>query len=379
MPFPTKIAAVALAACVTGAIGVTGWWLVSGEDTAVPSGTAVATTPASDMPASDQPPSTSVAVQGGKPLLSFPRPGQAPLDVFGPCYDDTRGDDVVSASDPKGQTDCFVLRRGGRDFLDLARKPADSGAYIRVAGKERSSQTLILGDADNVLEIDGDFDVRISGPKGRENVLVLPELSRTSISFLQENTDVIVRTVSGSLRLVGQAEDGGQNGVIARIVLAGGEVVERSQIRVQAVFAQGTDGNDTINDPDADDSIYPKLGDDVIFLGGGNNRILYEGGNKTISSAGDMASSNSIDFNLAREDVVIMPSEDGRDVVIETPVGRLTLLLQMFHPIEHPRLPIHELRFKGTSLDAAGIRFAAEQFQESRSSVDQDDRARLRN
>jgi len=169
------------------------------------------------------------------------------------------------------------------------------------------------------------------------------------------------------------------NGVIARIVLAGGEVVERSQMRVQAVVSQGTDGDDVIVDTENDDSVFPKLGNDTITLKGGKNMIRYVGGDKTIVSEGTPGTENSVHFDINRADVVITPSEDGRDVLVTTPQGNLLLSLQMFHPVDDPRLPVQRLVFKDIALDAAGIRFAAELYQESRSSVDQEDRARLRN
>jgi Ca2+-binding RTX toxin-like protein len=387
MLFPTKIVA---GVCAVGAVCGAAWWFVaSGPDT-VPS--AIDAAPAlvegvDPGPVASQDGAGALVAGGGvapsapaaKPVLSFPRAGMPALDVFGPCYDDTRGNDVLITSNPKAATDCFVLRNGGRDMIDLSGRGGSQPVYIRISGKEQSSQTLVLPDADNVIEVDGFFEMRISGVRGRENILALPALARSDIGMFQEDLDVVIRTNSGTIRLVRQAEGDGLNGIVSRILLRGGDVVERSQIRVQATVGQTTDGNDTIMDTDNDDSIFPKLGDDTITLRGGKNLILYEGGNKTISSFGDQPAVNSIHFSISRSEVVIMPSEDGRDVILETPQGRLLLALQMFHPIDHPRLPIHGLVFSDLKLDAAGIRFAAEMHQESKSSVDQEDRARLRN
>lgn len=388
MVFSVKIVA---GVCVVAAVGVAAWWFVF-SDVASHTGTV----------ASEHVVMSSESLSGGDgrvrdaaslsdarggtfasssvgPIWSFPRPGMPALDVFGPCYDDTRGDDVLIASNPKAATDCFVLRNGGRDMLDFSGRRVDDAVYIRVVGKDRSSQTLVLGDADNVIEVDGTFEMRISGVRGRENILALPALRRYDIEMRQDGNDVIVRTVRGFIRLIGQAEGDGMNGIIARIILRDGEVIERSQIRVQAVVAQGTNGNDTIMDTDNDDTIFPKLGDDTIILRGGKNLILYEGGNKVISSVGTVPSQNSLHFSLNRGDVMIVPSENGRDVWLETPHGRLVLSLQMFYPVDDPRLPIHMLVFKDVTLDAAGIRFAADMYQDSKSSRSQQDRARLRN
>jgi len=365
MPFPTKIA---LGVVGVGVVGITALSLLGGgEDAPLP---AVASAPVEQAAGADVP-------RG--PLRSFARPDGQVLNVMGPtCYQDTRGNDVLLYPSEKAETDCFVLNQGGSDLLDLSRKPASAPVYVHVVGQPQSSQTIGLGSGPNVVVVEGGSTVRLTGSAGKDTVLFLPHLTMADIAFRQQGDDVRIETLTGDITLVGQT-GAAEQGLVSHIMLRGGMVLERSQIRVQSIVGQGTPGNDSIRDTDADDVIYPGLGDDTITLLGGKNRVHYEGGNDRINSAGSPGSHNTLYIPFAQREAKLRPSEDRRDIIVEVPTGTVRLELQLFYPLDDPRAPIQAMVFTDGPVDAAFMRAAAEGYAGTTVSTEGEERARVRN
>lgn len=365
MPFPTKTA---LGILGVGALVVTGFVLFGPESP--PAGPVGGMEPVASAPVASAP---------AGPLLNFRRPDGSVLSVMGPdCYADTRGNDVLLHPSAQTQTDCFVLNKGGADLLDISRKTADEPVYVHVVGQPSASQTVVLGAGDNVVVADGPVRLRLSGAAGQNTILSLPNLSTVDINFRQRGDDVAIAIPGGEITIARQSGNTG-SGIVSQIMLQGGMVLERSQIRVQSVVGQGTPGNDVIRDTDSDDVIYPGLGDDTITLLGGRNRIHYEGGNDRINSAGDRPSHNTLFVPFSRSEVSVRRSEDGRDVVLVVPSGTIRLDLQMFYPVGDPRNPIQSVVFLDGPVDEAFIRQAALDFQDTEIAPETLDRSRVRN
>lgn len=363
MPSPVKIAAIA----AVPVLGLGLLWALWPSSAADPAST---------------PPSEVAQEAGTAPqapaILSFARPGRDPLEVFGPCYRDTRGNDALLPSSPEAQTDCFAMFEGGMDLVDFSNRPGEEPVYIRIAGKPQSRHSITLPPGDNVVEIDGTFDVLLAGALGTSTVLALPGISTVDMTMRQEGSDVLIQTIQGRVRLIGQTGGTGEEGFISQILLRGGAVVERAQIRVQSVVAQGTPNDDIIRDTDSDDVIYPGLGDDRITLLGGENRVHYEGGQDSITSAGDRGALNRLYVPFNRAEASVFPSEDGRDVLVETPAGTVKLELQLFYPLGDPNVPIQEVNFLDGPVDEEGIRFLAETYRDSQNEQAVGERSRLR-
>lgn len=364
MPFPTKAALLVLGVGVSAGLGLV---VFGGSDApSVP----VASV---DVASAQQAPVNST-------LLDFPLPGGGSLPVRGPvCYEDTRGDDVIVHPSENTQTDCFAFVNGGRDLLDVARRTEQEPVYVRVRGTLDSYQSLVFGQGTSVVEVDGATNFRLSSPSGGSVVLALPEMTTVDIQLRQQGDDVLIDTGRGTITLVRQALPGSQ-GLVSHIVLRGGEIVERSQIQVQSVIGQGTPGDDLIRDTDEDDVIYPGLGNDTITLLGGRNRVHYEGGNDRINSSGDRPSSNTLFISYPRSGVRVRASDDGRDIWIDTPVGRVRLELQLFFPQGDKRVPVQGVVFQDGPVTEAELRSAALSYQVDNETMDADDveRQRLR-
>ena len=365
MPSPVKIAAIAAVPVLC--LGLL-WalWPSAVED------------PVSAMPAEAAQEAGASPTEPAPAILSFARPGRGPLEVFGPCYRVTRGNDALLPSLPEAQTDCFAMFEGGMDLIDFSNRPAEEPVYIRIAGKPQSRHSITLPPGDNVVEIDGTFDVLLTGTLGTSTVLALPGISTIDMTMRQEGSDVVIQTIQGRVRLIDQTGGTGEEGFISQILLRGGAIVERAQIRVQSVVAQGTPNDDIIRDTDSDDVIYPGLGNDRITLLGGENRVHYEGGDDSITSAGDREALNRLYIPFNRAEASVFPSEDGRDVLVETPVGTVKLELQLFYPLGDPSVPIQEVNFLDGPVDEEGIRFLAETYRDSQNEQAVGERSRLR-
>ena len=362
MPFPTKIALSVLGAGTALTVAL----LVLGGD---------------DTPTSVPEPVASAApVEPAGPLLSFDRGDGTALAVMGPiCYEDTRGNDVLIFPQKDTETDCYVLRQGGSDLLDFSQRGEDDPVFISIQGQRDSHQTIMLGAGDSVVEMTGITNARISGSLGQDSVLSLPTLTTIDLNLRQEGNDAIITTPTGTIVLVGQTVGTGQEGFIARLLLRGGVMLERSQIRVQSVVGQGTAGNDIIRDTDSDDVIYPGLGDDHITLLGGRNRVHYEGGNDRINSSGDRESHNTLYIPFTKGEVLVRPSDDGRDMLIETPNGTVRMELQLFYPLGDRRVPFQTVAFNDGPLDEEAVRFLSETYQAQQATTSTTERARVRN
>lgn len=361
MPFPTKtvLALVGVGAAASVAFGV----MRGGEEPAP----VVASVAVED---------TATAPAG--PLLSYTRPDGSIFEVMGPvCYEDTRGNDVAVHPSDLTQTDCYVLKNGGRDLLDLSRKNGEP-VFIRVVGQRDSYQSFVLGPGDHVIEVDGTTNMRISGGAGANTVLALPNLTTVDLRFRQQGDDVLVETPRGTLVLARQTGTSNQ-GPVGSILLRGGVVLERSQITVQSVVGQGTPGDDLIRGTDGDDVIYPGLGNDRITLLGGRNRVHYEGGNDRVNSSGAADSHNTLYIPFLREEVIIRPSDDGRDILVETPLGIAQMELQLFYPVGDKRVPIQSLVFVDGPIDEATIRALADTFEGNVAAEGATERSRVRN
>lgn len=363
MPFPTKTALALVGLGAAAAVGVTVLGGSSVEE--VPETVASVVDSATQAPAG--------------PLLEYTRPDGSVLRVMGPvCYEDTRGNDVAVYPSEGTESDCFVIQNGGRDLVDLSRKTADESVFVRILGRPESYQSLVLGGGDHVIEVDGGTNLRISGATGEGTLLSLPNLATVDLRFRQQGDDVLVETPTGTIVLAKQTGSS-SSGPIGSILLRGGVVLARDQIRVQSVVGQGTPGDDMIRGTANDDVIYPGLGNDSITLLGGNNRVHYEGGEDRINSAGSDDSSNTLYIPFLREEVQVRPSDDGRDMLVETPAGTARLELQMFYPIGDARLPIQSMVFNDGPISQEGMRALAETYEGNAADANAVDRGRVRN
>lgn len=327
----------------------------------------------------DQPLAVEEVEVEREPILSLTRPDRDPFNVYGPvCYQDGRGNDTLIASTPESQTDCFTFRNGGNDLIDLSGKTENEPVLIAINSSSPARQTVRLGPADDYIEFQGDFDATIDGAPGQDTVLSLPQVTTVDLRFRQSGGNVILMTPRGEITLVNQAVGSGLDGVISHILLRHGQVLGRSQIRVQSVVGQGTPGSDMIRSTTNDDIIYPGLGDDVITLLGGENRVHYEGGNDTITSSGDEGAYNSLFIEYPRAEVDIDVVNQGRDVVFVTQDGTVTLSLQLFYPVGDPRVPIQEIVFVDGPVTDEEIRFLIEIEEQESNRGSVDDRMRIR-
>lgn len=275
--------------------------------------------------------------------------GVGEVKVAGPCYEGTRGNDVLP---PPGKlpSDCYSLMSAGRDYLD-ARSVQDD-VYLRVS---EGSDSIFLGDGDDIIEVRGSFEIVLDAGGG-DNVLSLPGLDVPDVALRVDGEDIVLEGKRGTIRMRRQYPREGDAAPIQKLIFQD-RVLNASEIYTKAVDGQATDGSDILTGTPGDDVIYPGRGDDRITALEGNDSIFYEGGNDRIMGSFEGAGVDTLSFPFRRSEVQVSAVAD-RDMRIDTPLGSVTLEFQIFFPVGDERSNIERFIFKDGIYTDAQMRSA---------------------
>lgn len=262
--------------------------------------------------------------------------GLGDIHVNGPCFEGSRGNDVFPP-EGFGVSDCYNLTSDGRDYLDT--RSFSDGVYVRVSN---GSDSIFLGDGDDIIDIRGGFEVVIDAGSGF-NVINFSGLDVPDIDLRVEGEDIILEGKRGSIRMRRQYPREGAPAPIQMMVFEGSSL-NASEIYLKAIDGQASDGNDVLTGTPGDDVIYPGLGDDVISALEGDDAIFYEGGNDTIMGSFEGVGHDTLSFPFAFNEVQFR-EVDNRDLKVFTPFGSVTLQFQIFFPLGDERGNIEEFIF----------------------------------
>lgn len=220
----------------------------------------------------------------------------------------------------------------------------------------RGNDTLVFRSGDDVI--------RGSGTENYGNdVLDMRAFSYDSVTFSISGHDVIIETISGSVRLEYQVRYavGHERSNIESVRFADGVVIDEAQVKARALSDQSSDGNDRITGTIQADTFYDALGDDTISGGGGNDIFVFHGGNDVIvGRLTANAGFDTLDLSDFTSDE-LMFSTSGYDVIVSTPDGTIRLEYQLRYAIGHERGNIESILLAdGVVLDESTIRFRSQ-------------------
>lgn len=289
---------------------------------------------------------------GVKKAVAVTLPDGEQVEVNVPCWSGTRGDDTALSSELPDTTNCFLLKQGGVDYVNL--KGDNAPDFLLVSA---GSATIQLGGGDDLVEIAGHFDVDIDAGGGEDRIY-LPGLEIADLNFKIDGSDIVLSGKRGTIRLRNQfaAKDAAP---IAELLFEN-HTMTRSELRLKATQGQGTSGDDDITGTPGNDDIWPGRGNDTVSALAGDDTIHYEGGDDLIRGALDGLGNDTLTLTqFASADVSIHHSHDGRDIVIETPVGAVTLQFQDFFPVGDKKTNIETVVFSDGPVNDAQLRAMA--------------------
>lgn len=254
--------------------------------------------------------------------------------------------------------DSLSFGAGGSELLN-----GTSGAD-RVDGLAGDDTLVGARGNDTLVFRSGNDVIRGSGTENYGNdVLDLRAFSYDDVTFSISGHDVVIETISGSVRLEYQVryEVGHERSNIESIRFADGIVISEAQVKARALSDQSSDGSDSIVGTIQADTFYDGLGNDTISGGGGNDVFVFHAGNDVIvGRLTANAGFDTLDLSDFTADELTF-SASGYDVLVSTPVGTIRLEYQSRYAIGHERGNIESILLAdGVVLDDSTIRFRSQ-------------------